>query len=138
MLERNQSWVLMAFAVLLWVSGPVWANGPQKREETVSDPVLQACLDSHGARGACECVAREARSRFSSKQRAILAAAMPDIERVGEPQELVDELGLSLDEILNLRRRVSRADTVIRNACGIGFDAQTGAAQPHSPEPTPN
>ena len=46
---------------------------------------------------------------------------MPDLSRVGEPQDLVDSLGLSLDQVLNLRQRVSYAEPVFRQACGIGL-----------------
>ena len=88
------------------------------------DPVFQACMAQDGDRDACLCVSREAASRFSPNQQTIIAAAMPDMRRVGEPQALVDQLGLSFDQILNLRQRAQRADTVIRAACGRGLGAE--------------
>lgn len=90
-------------------------------DEPVVDPVLEACVEAGGGNTACACVSRELHSRFNAAQITIIAAAMPDLERVGEPQSLVDELGFSLDQILNLRQRAMRADPVIRSACGRGI-----------------
>ena len=94
---------------------------PETDRETAENPIYQACLAEGGASLACGCLEREASSRFNLSQRQVIAAAMPDLSRVGEPQDLVDSLGLSLDQVLNLRQRVSYAEPVFRQACGIGL-----------------
>lgn len=85
------------------------------------DPVYEACMKAGGEAAECACVSREARSRFTHTQMKIIAQAMPDLDNVGEPQALVEELGLSFDQILNLRQRALNADGVIRSACGTGL-----------------
>lgn len=89
--------------------------------EAVRSALVEACETAGGSPGACACVAREASSRFNERQMRVIVAAMPDMQRVGEPQALADELGFSFDQILNLRQRALRADTVIRSACGAGL-----------------
>ena len=91
---------------------------------TTSDRVLAACVEAGGTHSDCSCVSRELRSRFSPRQITVIAEAMPHVERLGEPQALVDELGFTLDQILNLRQRVMRADPVIRAACGRGLSSE--------------
>lgn len=100
------------------------AQGPARNEEPAGDPVIEACTGSGGTPAECACVSRELRSRFNPSQITVITAAMPDVERVGEPQALVDELGFTLDQILNLRQRVMRADPVIRSACGHGLSRE--------------
>ncbi|WP_203290826.1 hypothetical protein [Maricaulis parjimensis] len=97
---------------------------PETDPETSDNPILEACLSQGGDAAACGCLEREAGSRFSLNQRRVIAAAMPNMSRVGEPQDLVDALGFSLDQVLNLRQRVSSADPVFRQACGMGLDGQ--------------
>ncbi len=94
---------------------------PELDHETAENPIYQACLLNGGDEQECGCLEREARSRFNLNQRRVIAAAMPDMSRVGEPQDLVDALGLSLDQILNLRQRVAYAEPVFREACGQGL-----------------
>jgi hypothetical protein len=100
------------------------AMQPGASDRETGDPVYTACRDAGGDATACGCVSREARSRFNADQLTIIAAAIPDVRKVGQPQELVDTLGLSLDQILNLRQRAINADRVINAACGIGFDTE--------------
>lgn len=89
--------------------------------EAVRSALMEACQASGGSQDACACVSREAGSRFNERQMRVIVAAMPDMRQVGEPQALADELGFSFDQILNLRQRAMRADTVIRSACGTGL-----------------
>ena len=107
--------VIGAAAMLALAQPPVRSPG------TAGDRVLEACVEAGGKQSDCACVSREARSRFTPRQITVIAEAMPDIERVGEPQALVDELGFTFDQILNLRQRALRADPVIRSACGRGL-----------------
>jgi hypothetical protein len=89
-----------------------------------ANPVYEACLRIGGDAAECGCVSREARSRFTPVQIEIIAYAMPRLENVGTPQAVVDELGLSFDQILNLRQRARNADSVIRAACGTGLSGR--------------
>ena len=89
--------------------------------EAVRGALVEACEAAVGSPGACACVSRETSSRFNARQMRVIVAAMPDMQRVGEPQALADELGFSFDQILNLRQRALRADPVIRSACGAGL-----------------
>jgi hypothetical protein len=92
--------------------------------EAVRGALVEACEAAGGSPGACACVSREASSRFNERQMRVIVAAMPDMQRVGEPQALADQLGFSFDQILNLRQRALRADTVIRSACGAGLSRE--------------
>lgn len=100
------------------------AQPPVRSENSSGDPVLEACIEAGGTRNDCFCVSRELRSRFTPRQITVIAEAIPDVERVGEPQSLVDELGFTFDQILNLRQRAMRADPVIRAACGRGLSGE--------------
>jgi hypothetical protein len=94
---------------------------PDADQEQAENPIYQACLAHGGEAMTCGCLEREARSRFNLDQRRVIAAAMPELSRIGEPQDLVDSLGMSLDQILNLRQRVTYAEPVLREACGQGL-----------------
>lgn len=99
-------------------------QGQVSRPAAGDDPVIAACREAGGSHDSCACVSRELRSRFNPAQITVIVEAMPEIDRVGEPQALVDELGFTLDQILNLRQRAIRADTVIRSACGHGLSRE--------------
>lgn len=107
--------VMSAAAMLLLAQPSV------RSQDAAGDRMLDACIEAGGTRTDCACVSREARSRFTPRQITVIAEALPDIERVGEPQTLVDALGFTFDQILNLRQRALRADPVIRAACGRGL-----------------
>jgi len=116
--------MIAAVSVMTAATALLLAQPPGRGDSLSSDPVLEACVEAGGTRSACSCVSRELRSRFTPRQITVIAEVMPDVERVGEPQALVDELGFTLDQILNLRQRVLRADPVIRSACGHGLSRE--------------
>ena len=112
--------ISVALVLSLFI-GSATPTHPEMDHETAENPIYQTCLQQGGDEQVCGCLEQEARSRFSLNQRRVIAAAMPDLDHIGEPQDLVDALGLNLDQILNLRQRVTSAEPVFRQACGRGL-----------------
>lgn len=124
----NSNVAALATAVVL--AGGLILSTAWARDEDGGTEIHVACQQAGFSESVCNCIVREADSRFTHDQMHVLAVAIPNLSRITDDPDIVSRSGetepLSAAQLAYLRQRAEGADIVIQRACGIGLSLDDG------------
>ena len=121
MMERNnRSGLVSVFGLaLVLLAGSPAALADNALES--AERIVEVCLSRHLDDVACQCLSREAGSRFEPEQLQIIAAAMEAGDSASDIHAVLLEQGKPEAEVASFAHRLDTAHIVIGQTCGASF-----------------
>ncbi|WP_300529688.1 hypothetical protein [Maricaulis sp.] len=102
--------VAMAYAAL-----------PAHVDDPGGDEIFATCLARGGEHDSCHCVSREAHSRFTAEELAVVVIAADPQLSSEQRAERLRARGANPTSLSSVTRRLVAAEPVIQQACGAGI-----------------